>query len=128
MDFNESVYDVHFIRNAADDDLEDLIKDVDNYKGIWGTNVPEPMIYVKNIKVNQTNIQIMGARKDTLKITYGGIAYMKFHAKDMIEELTGKDEMNLEVIGRANLNEWGGRVTPQIFIDSYELVNDLLVF
>ena len=90
--------------------------------------MPEPLIYIKNIKVNSSNIQIMGKNKDTVKITYCGIAYMKFHAKDMIEELEGKEEINLEVIGRGNLNKWGGLETPQIFIDSYSLINDMLIF
>ena len=128
IDFNESVYDVNFIRNGSDSDIEFIIKDIDKYEGIWGTNVPEPLIYIKNIKVNSSNIQIMGKNKDTVKITYCGIAYMKFHAKDMIEELEGKEEINLEVIGRGNLNKWGGLETPQIFIDSYSLINDMLIF
>lgn len=128
IDFNESVYDVNFIRNGSDSDIEFIIKDIDKYEGIWGTNVPEPLIYIKNIKVNSSNIQIMGKNKDTVKITYCGIAYMKFHAKDMIKELEGKEEINLEVIGRGNLNKWGGLETPQIFIDSYSLINDMLIF
>ena len=128
IDFNESVYDVNFIREGTDTDIELIIRDIDNYEGIWGTNVPEPLIYVKNIKANGSNIQIMGKNKDTVKITYNGIAYMKFHAKEFIEEMEGKDEINLEVIGRGNLNRWGGFETPQIFIDSYSLINDVLAF
>ena len=128
IDFNESVYDVNFIREGTDTDIEFIIRDIDNYEGIWGTNVPEPLIYVKNIKANSSNIQIMGKNKDTVKITYNGIAYMKFHAKEFIEEMEGKDEINLEVIGRGNLNRWGGLETPQIFIDSYSLINDVLAF
>ena len=128
IDFNESVYDVNFIREGTDSDIKFIIKDIDKYEGIWGTNVPEPLIYIKNIKANGSNIQIMGKNKDTVKITYNGIAYMKFHAKEFIEEMGGKDEINLEVIGRANLNRWGGLETPQIFIDSYSLINDVLAF
>ena len=47
---------------------------------------------------------------------------MKFHAKDLISELDNTmGSIELEVVGRANLNEWGGRITPQLFIDDYEI-------
>ena len=70
----------------------------------------------------------MGSQKDTVKIMKNGIAYMKFKAKDMIEELNKYNNIKMEVVGRANLNEWGGRVTPQIFIEEYEIKDDTLGF
>lgn len=63
----------------------------------------------------------MGKDNSTIKIENNGIAYMKFSAKDMIEDMKGKTLFNLEVVGRANLNEWMGRKTPQIFIENYEI-------
>jgi hypothetical protein len=64
----------------------------------------------------------MGSNMDTIKIEAGGIAFMKFRAKDLISELDETTEtIELEVVGRANLNEWGGRITPQLFIDDYEI-------
>ena len=67
------------------------------------------------------------------RITYNGIAYMKFHAKEMIAELSKYEgNMELEVIGRGNINKWGGRKTPQIFIDNYNIIqlkdNNILDF
>ena len=48
----------------------------------------------------------MGRNLDTIKIEKFGVAYMKFHAKDFIEELKQySGEIKLEVVGRANLNE-----------------------
>jgi hypothetical protein len=53
---------------------------------------------------------------------------MKFHAKDLIEELAQHPDMKIEVVGRANLNEWGGKVTPQIFIEDIEVKDNALGF
>lgn len=53
---------------------------------------------------------------------------MKFHAKDLIEELNKYPSMKVEIVGRANLNEWGGRVTPQIFIEDIEVKDNALGF
>ena len=70
----------------------------------------------------------MGTNKDTVKITKNGIAYIKFKAKDLIEELNKYNKIKMEIVGRANINEWGGRITPQIFIDDYEVTDDALGF
>lgn len=122
IDFGENCYDVNFERDAKADDLKALIIDISKYSGIWGQFNDEPIIHIKHIKVNPSNVRIMGANKDTVKIEYNGIAYMKFHAKDLIEILeNAQDNFEMEVVGRANLNEWMGQVTPQIFIDDYEI-------
>ena len=70
----------------------------------------------------------MGKSADTVKIVKFGIAYMKFHAKEMLEELAKYNEIKLEVVGRANLNEWMGRYTPQIFISNYQIEDNALGF
>ena len=54
----------------------------------------------------------MGANKDTVKITKNGVSYMKFKAKEFIEELNKYDDNKLEVVGRANINHWAGNIIP----------------
>lgn len=63
----------------------------------------------------------MGRNSNTVKIEKNGISYMKFHAKDFIKDLERYEDFEMEIVGRANLNTYGGRYTPQIFIDAYEL-------
>jgi hypothetical protein len=53
---------------------------------------------------------------------------MKFHAKEMLEELAKYNEVKLEVVGRANLNEWMGHYTSQIFISNYQIEDGSLGF
>ena len=128
IDFGENCYDVNFERIAADNDLSDIIVDIGNHNGIWGQQNPEPMIHVSDINITMSDVQVMGKNKDTVKFEKFGIAYMKFHAKDLIEELSKHPSMKVEVVGRANLNEWGGRVTPQIFIEDIEVKDNALGF
>ena len=66
--------------------------------------------------------------QDTVKIEKNGIAFMKFRALDMIDELNRYNQIKLNVVGKANLNNWGGQITPQLFIESYELVDSLFEF
>ena len=82
------------------------------------------MIYIKDINLEKSDIQIIGSRADTLKFEKFGITYIKFFAKDMIEELNKYSSIKLEIVGRANINEWMGRKTPQIMIENYEIKDD----
>ena len=70
----------------------------------------------------------MGKNKDTVKIIQNGIAYMFFRASAFIEQIENLSSMRLEVVGRANVNEWGGQYTPQIFVDDYNVYDNHLIF
>ena len=128
VDFGESWYEVNFERIAADQDIKDLICDIAAHEDIWGQGNPEPLVHIKDINITKSDVRIMGKNQDTVKIEKFGIAYMKFHAKDFIQELGQYDSVKLEVVGRANLNEWGGYQTPQIFITNYQIDDNTLGF
>ena len=128
VDFGENWYEVNFERIAADQDIERLIYDIAEHEDLWGQGNPEPLIHIKDINITQKDVQVMGKSADTVKIVKFGIAYMKFHAKQMLEDLAKYDEIKLEVVGRANLNEWMGNYTPQIFISNYQIENGALGF
>lgn len=122
VDFGENVYDVNFIRSSTAADLNSLVLELGGAKDIWGQNNGEPLVYVHSIPVNPAAVRVMGSNNDTVKIEYNGMSYLKFHAKELIEEMKEQDgAFEIEIVGRANLNEWGGRITPQIFIDDYEI-------
>jgi len=129
IDFGETWYEVNFERIAADSDIKDLIVDIAEHEDIWGQHNNEPLIHIKDINITKNDIRIMGKNQDTVKIEKFGIAYMKFHAKDFIKELSQYNkEMKLEIVGRANLNEWMGNYTPQIFITNYQIEDGSLGF
>lgn len=128
IDFNSNMYDVDFERLAADKDIIELVFDVAQHEDVWGTGCPEPKIHIKDLNFNHNDIQIMGKNKDTVKITKFGVSYMKFHAKDLIEELGQHTEIKMNIVGKMNLNEYFGNVTPQIFIDSYDIMDGNLAF
>ena len=78
------------------------------------------MLCIKNVNVSSDMVTIYQKKDNTLKITLSnGISLMKFKATD--EECDklqnqGFGYTQLNIIGRANKNEWMGNVTPQIFI------------
>ena len=129
VDFGENWYEVNFERIAADQDIEQLIYNIAEHEDLWGQGNPEPLIHIKDINITKHDVQVMGKSADTVKIVKFGIAYMKFHAKQMIEELSQyPGDIKLEVVGRANLNEWMGHYTSQIFISNYQIEDGRLSF
>ena len=124
IDFGENVYDVNFVREADSKDLYDLVIDLASQNGIWGQGNPEPVVCVEKIFCSPRDVRIMGSNQDTLKIEYNGMSFLKFRAKDLIEKINKYPtdaKLSMTVVGRCNLNEWGGRKTPQLFIDDYEI-------
>lgn len=128
IDFGENWYEVNFERIAADQDISDLIYDIAQHEELYGQGNPEPLIHIRDINITKHDVQVMGKSADTVKIVKFGIAYMKFHAKQMLEDLAKYDVIKLEVVGRANLNEWMGQYTPQIFISNYQIEDGALGF
>lgn len=120
MDFGEGMYDVHFERSISHKDISDLIMDLGRYPEVWGQGSSEPMIHIFNILLDKKDIQVIGKTNDTLKFVINGITYIKFKATTMIEELRMYDKVNLSIVGRANINEWMGKRSPQIMIEAYD--------
>ena len=124
IDFGENVYDVNFVRSGEDTDLTNLIIDLASQNGIWGQNNAEPTVCVEHIYVSPRDVRIMGSNQDTLKIEYNGISYLKFKAGNLISEINkypANANLEFTIVGRCNINEWGGRKSPQMFIDDYEI-------
>lgn len=121
IDFGENVYDVNFISSANNKELEKIVNDLGSYPQLWGQHNPEPLIYIKDINLTPNDIQIIGKNKDTVKFEKFGITYIQFHAKQLIEDLSNLNDIKMEIVGKANINEWMGRITPQVFIEGYDV-------
>lgn len=123
INFGENYYDINFDRIATDQDLIELITELANAQSLWGQDNSAPLIRVVGIPVGPSKFSVMGAAQDTVKIGGpGGVSYLMFKAANLIQDLGALDAAaTLTIVGKPNLNEWGGRVTPQIFISDYEI-------
>ncbi len=124
FDFSYDVYEVNFDRLAVSNDLYNLIYDLAEGNETWGTGNPEPKIHVYDINIPRRAVNICGQHKDTIRFCCNGITYIKFHAKDLVQQFTEHEYMTIEVIGRGNVNEWNGQSTPQIIIEQCEIKKD----
>jgi single-stranded-DNA-specific exonuclease len=122
IDFGENAYDVNFVRASNAADLSNLVMELGEASAIWGQNNPQPLIHVAAATVSPSSIRVMGANQDTVRIDIDGIPYIKFHAKDFIQELKAQTKpFAMEIVCKPNLNEWMGRITPQMIIEDCEI-------
>ena len=90
---------------------------------IWGQEMPQATVAIKNIPLSENNVTILGLAKGkpTLKIECNGIELMKFQSSEEEYEHFIQPNTYLTVIGTCNKNIWNDIVKPQIMIDDFEL-------
>lgn len=118
----ENCYIVDYVLDGSDYN-DELLGSLAAHPEYFGNHIEEPMIVVKNIPL--MSIMAMGANKDSMKISYNGIDYVRFKDDNFVEEVMNNRTKKLTVYGRANLNEWMGKKSVQVFITDYELVEDM---
>ena len=122
INFNEGFYEADFIVNGNCSYLNEMIFDLWKGKNIYGQNCPEPIIITQNLTIRPDNIKIIGAYKDTVKITFNNTTFMKFKAKELIEQLQNYPAGFIAtIVGRPSVNSWNGIETPQILIEDIEI-------
>lgn len=121
IDFGENHYEVNFIRSANSEDLAQLINEIAEYDDLWGQNNPTPRILITDIHITSKDYRVMGKNSDTVKFSVNGVDYIKFFAKEFIEELEEFEFITLKIVGKATINEWMGRYSPQIIVEDYDV-------
>lgn len=123
VNFNEGFYEADFIVQGNCSYLGRMIAELDEGRNLYGQNNKEPVMVIENVPIKADSVQVIGSKNDTLKFTFNGITYIKFRATDLIEDIKqyGTATLNLTIAGKANMNYWGGRATPQILIEEIEI-------
>lgn len=122
-----------------------LFEEFVGHNDLWGKELDKPTFYIYNIRVNNTDIQVMGAKQNTLKITLDGYVVMFFNMSQQqlesfgiklgeLDEKTKKreviydnSELSIDVIGSIDINRYENKYTHritetnQIIVDDYEV-------
>lgn len=114
-------YTVDYILDANDDNTE-LLTVLASHPEFFGNHIDEIKFVIKNITLS--SVMAMGTNKDSMKISYNGVDYVRFKDMDFVDAIMNNRTNLLTVYGRANLNTFAGRTSIQIFIDDYELIKD----
>lgn len=133
----EPTYNCDFIFEASDPELDDVILEIGEHTAIWGTGIKEPLIAIRNVQITKSNtVLFTRGRTPTLKITLpGGASCIRFNSsQEEFDSIVLPYEGGVEqgytatIVGRANVNEWQGKVTPQLMIVDYHIESSGYVF
>lgn len=117
----ENCYTVDYALDARKDNV-DLLTSLASHPEFFGNHIDEVKLIIENIPL--VNIMAMGANKDSMKISFNGVDYIRFKDLEFVEQVVKNRLKLLTVYGRANLNTFAGRTTIQIFIDDYDFEED----
>ena len=126
---SEPIYYVDYIYKGNNINPQNIL-DIAELNNLWGTDMDESLIAITGLKVTKEMVTVYEKRDNTLKITLpNGISLMKFKASyEECKKLQSDGYVELDIIGKCNKNEWCGKVTPQIFIEDYCIVDSAKYF
>lgn len=103
----------------------EFIKDICDLKYIYSTNIQEPLIYIENIKVPTADVKLIGEKKNTIKIETDEVDFIRFKSnEEMYNDMVDwKGEVCLNIIGKASINEYNGKMYGQIMVEDWEIID-----
>lgn len=94
---------------------------VADMKHLWCKGFEEPIFHIKVEKVEPNQMEVVGQNKDVLKFKSNYITFIKFKCEpELIKDITTGSAVDIELIGKFDVNEWNGRSFPQIKIEDME--------
>lgn len=110
-------YLVDFIWDE-DDVNEDVVKELGKHGELWGKDMDEPLVALRNVTVPASAVTMMAS--NTLKISLA-IDILMFRCPDELYETLTSGDHKCTIVGRPNLNEFNGNQTGQLFMEDIEI-------
>ena len=109
---------------ATIDRLKEDIFKISAFNEEWSNGFEQPHFAIVLKDVTPDQISLMGKQKNTLKITSNGISFIKFKEDvNKLQNLCTNTTKDITIIGTFDVNEWNGRIFPQVKIVDYDFKN-----
>lgn len=124
----DSQYEVDYLFEGMEID-NSVIFDIANLKSYWGKGLEEPYVAIQGLTLTPKRVQLLSpTSKPTIKITLNnGLTIMKFFSSfEEYQSLTRHPEgaITLNIVAKCSINEWNGKVSPQLIISEYEIIDE----
>lgn len=120
----EPVYFVDYIYDGVNVKPENIL-DIATLEDLWGKDMDESFIAIKDLKVSKDMVTLMSPdKKPTLKITLPNkVSLIKFgSSQEEYETFLTEGYIKIDVVGKCNANVWNGYTTAQLLIEDYQIV------
>ena len=127
---DQAIYFVDYIYQGDNINPTNIL-DIAQMEDLWGKDMPQSLVAIKNLTILPNMVAIYDKKGYTIKISLqNNISLMLFHAKEEDCQKLQNYHKNIviNVIGKCNKNEWMGNISPQIFIEQYEIINQEWTF
>ena len=123
---DQAIYYVDYIFEGQNCNPQ-IILDIANMSDYWGSEIDEALVAVTGLKVTKDMVDIYRKSTNTIKISLSnGVSIMKFNAdEELCSKLTDNNTgfVELDIVGKCQQNEWNGIITPQIFIEDFNIID-----
>ena len=122
--FSEPTYNVDYIYEGNNVNPQNIL-DIGALDYLWGQDVDEPYVAIKNLKITKDMVTIYAKTTNTLKITLPNkVNLIKFNASDEeCQKFQTDGFIEINVVGRCSINEFNGWINPQILIEDYQIID-----
>lgn len=122
VDFGTDTVEVDYIFD--NDNLNvGMLYEFAKHIALYGNGIPQPTFAFELI-LQPGNFAIIGKNQDTVKVTYGGVNFLKFKSSEWAETIRYNMQFPIiktTIIGRSQLNEFNGRTSTQVIIDHMDV-------
>lgn len=123
---NEAVqYNVDLCYYNDDISADDVLS-IGSHPELWGKDVDEPLIAIRNLKLTGNMVTVYEKKTNTVKIHLpsSNLDVMIFKASDEeCKKLQTDGFIELNIVGKCATNEWQGFVKPQVIVEDYEIID-----
>ena len=118
--FDDKVFEVDYWFHTGEELNKDMLFAFAACGDIWGNGLPRPT-FAFDFNFNRTEVQLMGANGDSVKIKHDGVDFVIFKNPEVAKKLQEVSCGHIQIVGAPSLNEWMGRQSIQIMIDDIEI-------
>lgn len=95
---------------------------IDELNNYWCKGFEKPMFYIKLTNLKGDEVEVIGQKRDTIRIKHNYITYIKFKcSQEEIDTIKNLNINEVEMIGTFSMNEYNDKLYPQVFIEHLEV-------
>ena len=118
--FDDKVFEVDYWFHTGEEINREMLFAFAACGDIWGNGLPRP-VFAFDFNFNRTEVQLMGATGDSIKIKHDGVDFVIFKNPEVARKLQEVSSGHIQIVGSPSLNEWMGRQSIQIMIDDIDI-------
>lgn len=118
--FDDKVFEVDYWFHTGEEINREMLFAFAACGDIWGNGLPRP-VFAFDFNFNRSEVQVMGANSDSIKIKHDGVDFVMFKNPEVARKLQEISGGHIQVVGSPTLNEWMGRQSIQIMMDDVEI-------